>query len=257
MMDTGVGREILWNAGSVGQWITYVFMVVTFVLLFLGIKKRYAMWKIGKPEPINFTKTAGARIGYFIKSGIFHSTILRAGESFPGWMHFFIFWGFLVLTIGTALVALQADFTDLLFNYKFLTGNFYLWSFFLDLAGLIAVIGILMAMYRRYVAKPERINDNRPDDFICLIWILVVLVSGFLVEAARIAATRPDYEVWSFIGWFLAGLFRRHGKGSNRDCPPGPVVFPHGDKLRPYCVHCIFKIAPHYYLFPQHDVQGS
>ncbi|MBP1746930.1 MAG: hypothetical protein H6Q54_1545 [Deltaproteobacteria bacterium] len=66
-----IGREILWNAGHVGQWITYVFMVITFVLLILGIKKRYAMWKIGKPEPINFAKTAGARIGYFIKSGIF------------------------------------------------------------------------------------------------------------------------------------------------------------------------------------------
>ena len=185
-----IGREILWNAGHVGQWITYVFMVITFILLILGIKKRYAMWKIGKPEPINFAKTAGARIGYFIKSGIFHSTILRAGESFPGWMHFFIFWGFLLLTVGTALVAIQADFTDLLFKYKFLTGDFYLWfSFFLDLGGLIAVIGILMAMYRRYVAKPERINDNKPDDFICLIWILVVLVSGFFVEAARTRRT--------------------------------------------------------------------
>jgi len=203
-----IGREILWNAGHVGQWITYAFMVITFILLIMGIKKRYAMWKIGKPEAINFAKTAGARIGYFIKSGIFHKTILREGESFPGWMHFFIFWGFLLLTIGTALVAIQADFTDLLFQYKFLTGDFYLWfSFFLDLGGLIAIIGILMAMYRRYVVKPQRISDNKPDDFISLIWILVILVSGFLVEAARIAATKPDYEVWSFVGWFTSGLF--------------------------------------------------
>ncbi len=210
-----IGREILWNAGSVGQWVTYALMVVTFILLFLGIKKRYAMWKIGKPEPINFAKTAGARIGYFIKSGIFHRTILKQGESFPGWMHLFIFWGFLVLTIGTALVAIQADFTDLIFKYKFLTGDFYLWfSFFLDLGGLVAIVGILMAMYRRYVTKPQRISDNKPDDFLSLMWILVILVSGFLVEAARIAATRPDYEVWSFVGWFMADLFGGMDKGA-------------------------------------------
>jgi nitrate reductase gamma subunit len=43
---------------------------------------------------------------------------------------------------------------------------------------------------------------------------LVVLVSGFFVEAARIAATGFDYEAWSFVGWFLAGLFGGMEKGS-------------------------------------------
>ncbi len=200
-----VGREILWNAGSVGQWITYGLMVVTFIVLIIGIKKRYAMWKIGKPAKLSPNLTWGQRIGYFIQNGIFHKSILR--ESFPGWMHFFIFWGFVLLTIGTALVALQADFTDLFFGVKFLVGNFYLvFSFALEIGGIIAIIGVLMAIWRRYGVKPKRL-DNKPDDLICLLWILVVLVTGFLVEAARIAATRPDYEVWSFVGWGLASLF--------------------------------------------------
>lgn len=203
-----IGREILWNAGPGARWITYAFMIITFVLLFLGLKKRYAMWQIGKSEPFEFKKLLGQRIGYFISSGVFHRTILKPGESFPGWMHFFIFWGFLVLAIGTALVALQDDFTKLVFDWEYLKGDFYLWfSFFLDLAGLVAIIGILMAMWRRYVTKPERISDNKSDDFICLIWILVVLVTGFLVEGARIAATKFDYEVWSFVGWFVSGIF--------------------------------------------------
>jgi nitrate reductase gamma subunit len=62
---------------------------------------------------------------------------------------------------------------------KFLKGGFYLlFSFFLDLAGLMAIICILMAIYRRYVTKPTRL-DNKPDDAIVLVWILVVLVTGF------------------------------------------------------------------------------
>ncbi|OPY83355.1 MAG: succinate dehydrogenase/fumarate reductase iron-sulfur subunit [Syntrophorhabdus sp. PtaU1.Bin153] len=203
-----IGREILWNAGSWGRYITYLFMVITFVCLFLGLKKRYAMWKIGQSVPFDFKSLLWQRIGYFIKSGIFHKTILRKGEGFPGWMHFFIFWGFLILAIGTALVALQDDFTRLVFGWEYLKGDFYLgFSFFLDLAGLFAIIGILMAMWRRYVTRPQRIDDNKPDDLICLVWILAVLVTGFLVEGGRIAATKPDYEVWSFVGWYAAALY--------------------------------------------------
>jgi Fe-S oxidoreductase/nitrate reductase gamma subunit len=200
-----VGREIMWNVGHAGQYISYAFLVIVAIVLIMGLKKRYAMWKIGKPAPIQFTKRLGERIGYFIANGIFHKSILR--EAFPGWMHFFIFWGFLVLSVGTALVAIQADFTDLLFKVKFLKGGFYLiFSFFLDLAGLMAIIGILMAMYRRYVTKPSRL-DNKPDDAIVLVWILVVLVTGFLAEGVRIAHSMPDYEKWSFVGYVTAYIF--------------------------------------------------
>ena len=208
MMD--IGREIFWNVKDTGaQWISYAFMVITFIILIVGLKKRYAMWKIGKPASFNFKERLGERIGYFIANGIFHKSILR--EAFPGWMHFFIFWGFLILSIGTGLVAFQADFTDLFFKVKFLKGDFYLiFSFLLDLAGLMAIIGILMAIFRRYVTMPTRL-DNKPDDAIVLVWILVVLVTGFLAEGVRIANFMADpnyvYEKWSFVGWATAYIF--------------------------------------------------
>ncbi len=215
MMD--IGREIFWNVKDTGaQWISYALMIITFIILIVGLKKRYAMWKIGKPSPVNFKERLGERIGYFIANGIFHKSILR--EAFPGWMHFFIFWGFLILTIGTGLVAFQADFTDLFFKVRFLKGDFYLiFSFLLDLGGLMAIIGILMAMFRRYVTKPARL-DNKPDDALVLVWILVVLVTGFLVEGARIAnfMSNPDfgYERWSFVGWVTAKIFSGMDTGS-------------------------------------------
>jgi Fe-S oxidoreductase/nitrate reductase gamma subunit len=206
-----VGRVIFWNVGGGARWISYALMVVTFIALIYGLKKRYAMWKIGKASPIDFTKRLGERIGYFISNGIFHKSILR--EAYPGWMHFFIFWGFLILTIGTALVAIQDDFTKLFFGVEFIKGDFYLiFSFLTDLGGLLAIIGVLMAMWRRYIQKPARL-DNKPDDLIVLVWILVVLVTGFLTEAARIAAEQKSYEVWSFVGWFLAPMFPSAEKG--------------------------------------------
>lgn len=200
-----IGREIFWNVGQGARWITYALMIITFIFLIYGLKKRYGMWKIGKSSPLNFSQRLWERVGYFISNGIFHKSILR--ESYPGFMHFFIFWGFFILAIGTALVALQDDVIRPLFKENILQGNFYLmFSFALEVAGIVAIIGIIMALWRRYVTKPERL-DNKPDDFITLIWILVVLVTGFFVEGTRIAYSRPDFEIWSFVGWGISSLF--------------------------------------------------
>jgi len=205
-----ITREVFWNVGGGARWITYALMIITFILFIYGLKKRYSMWKIGKSAPFRFTERLWERIGYFITNGIFHKSILR--ESYPGWMHFFIFWGFLVLAFGTALVALQDDVIRPLFNENILKGNFYLiFSFALDLAGVLAIIGILMAIWRRYVTRPKRL-DNRPDDLLALLWILVVLVTGFLVEGARIAFAQPSFEVWSFAGWATSYLFAGSSK---------------------------------------------
>ena len=209
-----VGREIFWNVGETARWIAYLFMVISFVLIAYGLKGRYRMWKMGKPAPIGFSRTMWKRFGYFIKSGVFHGTILRSREFYPGLMHLFIFWGFLFLSIGTALIAFQDDFLRLLFGVTFLHGDFYLvFSFILDLAGLFAIVGIVMALIRRYAIKPDRL-DNKGDDALALLWILVILVTGFLVEAARIAVDRPPYEVWSFVGWITSPLFSGLGKSA-------------------------------------------
>jgi Fe-S oxidoreductase/nitrate reductase gamma subunit len=209
-----VGREIFWNVGQTARWISYVLMVITFVLLFYGLKNRYAMWKMGKSAPFSFWPRFSERLIYFIKNGVFHQSIQRPREGYPGVMHILIFGGFLLLAIGTGLVAFEDDFFRPLFDITYLHGNFYLiFSFVLDLAGLAAIIGIVMAMIRRYAMKPERL-DNKGDDSLALIWILVVLVSGFLVEGARIAFDRPPYEIASFVGWGTSYLFVGLPKGA-------------------------------------------
>ena len=74
------------------------------------------MWKIGKPAPFAFSHRLWERIWYFIKNGVFHGAIQRRRESYPGLMHLLIFWGFLLLFIGSGLIAFQDDFLRLLFG---------------------------------------------------------------------------------------------------------------------------------------------
>jgi len=209
-----IGREIFWNVGQSARWITYGLMVVMFIVVIYGLKQRYAMWKIGKATPFDIKERLGERIAYYIKNGIFHGSILKTKEGYPGMMHLLIFWGFLILAVGTALVALEDDLLRPIAGITYLHGNFYLiFSFLLDLAGLAAIIGIIMAAIRRYLLKPERL-DTKPEDHLALAWIFIVLLTGFLVEAARIAYDKPDYEQVSFVGYALSSLFSGASKDS-------------------------------------------
>ncbi len=90
-------------------------------------------------------------------------------------------------------------------------GNFYLgYSVVTDSFGILAIIGVLMAIVRRYIRKPERL-DNRWDDLVTLLLILVVIITGFIVEGLRIAATElqvnPGWAPWSPGGYVFAKAF--------------------------------------------------
>ncbi len=207
-------REIFFNVGQSARYITYGFMVLTFLILGYGLFRRYKMWMIGRKSSFNFRKRLSERIAYLIKNGVFHGTILR--EPYPGIMHLFLFWGFLILAIGTLIVAIQDDILRPLFNKNILKGNFYIsFSFVLELAGILAVLGTLLALYRRYINRPERL-DSKKDDLLSLVFILAVLLTGFMVEALRIAVDYPQHEVWSFVGWTLAKIFKKVEKDAVR-----------------------------------------
>ena len=133
-------------------------------------------------------------------------------DPYPGIMHGLIFFGFLVLLFGAAFDATEFHITEPL-GWAFLRGSFYLvFSFLMDLFGLAVLIGVLLAIDRRYIRRPDRLGyqgkpDNTPDDAIALLLILGIIVTGFIIEALRIHVTNPPWEVWSFVGWLLAKAF--------------------------------------------------
>ena len=201
MMD--ITREIFWNVGSWVRWPVYALGLIAILFFVFGLVKRIRLWKIGKPE--NRLDHLYKRIGSVLSNGFLHKRILK--EFYPGIMHLFIFWGFLLLLIGTLLIFFQEDFTKLIFDKVFIQGSFYLtFSFVLDLFGLLAIIGVLLAAFRRYILKPDRL-DNKTEDAIVLSLIFVILITGFFVEGLRIAVTRPGFERYSFVGWQVSKLF--------------------------------------------------
>ncbi|NIM98755.1 MAG: 4Fe-4S dicluster domain-containing protein [candidate division Zixibacteria bacterium] len=198
-----ITREIFWNVGTWARWPVYGLGLIVVVIFVLGLAKRIRLWRIGKPE--NRYDRIGKRIWSFVSSGLLHRRILK--EAYPGITHLFLFWGFLILLLGTILIFIQEDITALLFNTTFIQGSFYLvFSFLLDLFGLLAIIGVILLAFRRYALRPDRL-DNKPEDLITLILVFLVLLTGFFSEGIRIAVTRPDFERYSFVGWEISKLF--------------------------------------------------
>jgi Fe-S oxidoreductase/nitrate reductase gamma subunit len=171
-----------------------------------GLYKRWQLWTaMGKPELR--TDNRGERIKALLKNGVLQLSVWR--DFYPGLMHGLIFFAFFVLIWGAAFDAFQF-YTGVHFNGK----PYLIMSFIFDLFGLFALIGVLMAIDRRYIKKPDRLGykgkmDNRPEDAIVLLLILAIMVTGFLIEGLRIASFNyPTFEMWSFVGYLTALTFQ-------------------------------------------------
>lgn len=127
----------------------------------------------------------------------FHHKMAR--DPFAGAAHMLVFYGFVILFIGTCMVFLEHD-TPLHFFY----GRFYqIASLIIDLGGLAFLVGLSMFLWRRLFGASSRILKRYY--VAALAWLLLAIgVSGFLLEGARIAVDRPAFEQWSVVGYSVA-----------------------------------------------------
>jgi len=198
-------REIFWNIPY--GVIIYLLVLIPFAILGWGLYKMFLLWRIGKKE--NRINNIPSRVWSVITFGIFQTRVIK--DIYAGVMHLLIFWGFVILTMGAIIDAVESNIAHHLLHTSFLKGTPYLYfSLTLDTFGFFAIVGILMALYRRYVIRPDKL-DNKPENAILLIWILVMLITGFLVEGSRMAATEvrqhPDWAIFSPVGLFCAQGF--------------------------------------------------
>ncbi|MFQ5693695.1 MAG: hypothetical protein ACE5IM_11705, partial [Nitrospinota bacterium] len=192
-------REIYWNI--IGGKLIYLLALAALAFMVRGILGRVRLWRIGRKE--ERTDRPAERLWGLLVEVFGHRRQLR--DPYPGLMHLFIFYGFFVELIATTLVAVQEW-----SGVHFLQGGFYRWfSLLSDGFGLVAIAGIGMALWRRAVLRPERINSVL-DDWVALWLLLLIFVQGFVVEGLRIAATElaahPDWAPWSPGGYLVALL---------------------------------------------------
>jgi len=208
-------RPTFWRIGPVGEALFYFLAAVTVVWFLWGVYDRFARYSAGKPDHAARLDDLPGRIVRAAKV-VFTNEKQFNRDFVGGVMHAFILWGFLTLLIGTTILAIDMDiWTKLLGQESFFQGAFYLsYSLVMDAMGLLFVVGVGIAIYRRYGLRMERLWDrhnNWEDAF--LVWSLFLLgVGGYVVEGLRILGTGfPNHESVSFVGWFVALAFQVGG----------------------------------------------
>ena len=200
-------REIYWNVGHGVVWPMYLFSFAAMAILAWGFYRRLPLYRQGKP--LNRLDQLPRRISLMLGQMLMQTRVVRVVG--PGSLHAAFFWGFALLFIGTLLVMAQADFSQPVLGVVFLTGTFYeLFSLVLDVAGFAALLMLGGLLVRRFFVKPAGLETIR-DDYVVHGLLFAILVTGFVTEGVRMAATElaanPGLARFSPIGRLVGMIF--------------------------------------------------
>ena len=199
----------------------YSLIVVSVAIFFFGVARLVLKYRRGHTQTVIGNRLERAKNTARI---IATHAWIRRRDPLAGLGHLLVFYGFLVLFAGTAILAFQDDFANPVLSFDFWHGWFYLgYSLFLDLFGAGLVVGLAIFAVKRGILRPFRLRYWRPvepaeplrdqpkryelGDWVFLGSLFFLALTGFLLEAFRIAAHDPDFEVWSPVGWLVGKGF--------------------------------------------------
>jgi Fe-S oxidoreductase/nitrate reductase gamma subunit len=179
--------------------IVFALAISTFLF---NARRLYTYLKIGKPED-RFDNPA-ERLKRVLTIAFGQKKLLR--EFVAGWMHFFIFWGFVIL-----LTAILDAILEGLFGVNLsIIGGFYRYiAFFQDLMGLLVILSIIIALYRRYIQKPKRLQvekTSKIDATVILLLIFFIMLTMFGTYATQINLGNAEYYDLRFVSIRFASL---------------------------------------------------
>lgn len=233
------GRNPYWprdleDYGHQIGFLLYTCAILAVLVLLIGTYRNMRVWFQGKYDKENqrfpsfflgliisvfkniFSRSLPRRIYYGIGTGITKRKSMQRSSFI---VHTMIMLGFLGLIIATLISTVH----EYIFDEKLLVGLLYLiHSFGADVAGLLLFLGIILALLRRYLRESDFYARKGLEDFVLLLLLFWICVSGFFIEAARIAyglnnlpieihhtgviLNNLDFEWFSFIGMPLALL---------------------------------------------------
>ncbi len=203
----------------------WLFTLIALGIAAYGVWEMIQVWRLGRAWKPGDWKVGLKRLVSGIAS---HRKFMQDRK--PGTMHKWIFYGFLVLFIGTTLAFIDMDVFELILDdvlgiwpgAKLLQGNFYLiYEAALDAFGVVFVLGVLVAFQRRLVERPSQLHrtkhvevpfEKKPvGDLYALAFLLAIGITGFLLESMRIRhqidVDGITYAGWSFVGNAMAGMW--------------------------------------------------
>ncbi len=204
-------REIYGNIGTVSKIVFYLCAIASVGVFCWGIWRRRQLWRIGRD--------AGERIDWRasfdrLRSKVMTQRTVRKTKRKAGNYHAWLFYGFIVLFIGTCLIAVE-EWGHRLFGGG--EGNlfhkglyFVIYEILLEFGGLLFVVGCAWFLVRMLRKGGGDTVGYRKEDLWLIGSLLVIGVSGFVLEGFRIIREATPHPEISFVGWgcsLVLGLF--------------------------------------------------
>jgi Fe-S oxidoreductase len=225
-MNEQITRPILWNVPVAFIVLMYGLLVLLLAAFVYAGWRWYRLVSLGQSGENRFDQMP-RRVMLTLRDAIGQGNVIR--ESW-GWMHYAFYVSFIGLLIGTTIVAFNSDLREaskflLGYDLYFFYGDFYL--FFkaaMDTFFLLLAAGVLFEFFRRIVRKPSVLNrppqekvidnwENRLGYWFPMTLMLAVVVTGLMLEGARINALHPSFTEWAYIGRRVGALEGALGAG--------------------------------------------
>lgn len=145
-------------------------------------------------------------LSVFVKDALYLSKL--KGRSVSRWfMHLMILGGFVLMFALDLLVTLSMDILD--YGPMIDEGGWAkLWfrDFGFELAGVMMLVGLSVAAFRRFVLRPRTVRTELPDAA-SILFLLAVVLGGFVLEGMGIAGGIPGHtqdNEYSFLGYAMS-----------------------------------------------------
>ena len=157
-------------------------LVLAFACFSFSAQRLYRFLRIGKDEPR--WNDIPQRLWNLFSIGIAQRKILR--DPVAGPLHALVFWGFVVLTVGSAEILVSGVFPSLTFRNWLPSGPYGLFVLSQEGFAIFVLIAVSVLLYRRIVIKPRRLqgdNVHSGDAILILSMIAGLMITLILTSA--------------------------------------------------------------------------
>ena len=160
--------------------LVYIEMFLVIAIILFSLYSYYRSFFKGYDIKILLTNNYVKKLYRVAQYVLLQRKILR--EKYPGLMHAMIFYGFTILLIATIIRAIDYYVYTYTGRALLIDLSYMVYKLVADLGGLVALAGLIMAVIRR-LFKLTRDLPNYKEDIVILVLLIVIVLTGFLLDA--------------------------------------------------------------------------
>src|SRR5262245_55956887 len=194
--------------GAIPGWLLFYALIAVALVLF-GRRVLFLVQLMFKGKPAVRWDHVPARVGKVIVFVLGQARLI-AGDFWPGLMHATIFWGFIVLTLGSIEFFGKGVYESFSLPLLSNTPGYLILE---DLFSVAVIAAVAYAAFRRLVTRPRRLTLSG-EGLVILTLIFGLMVTDLLADACRIVLAPAPTDHWQFAGATLASAVAALPRGA-------------------------------------------